>query len=336
MMPAPRISILLPFRNAAPWLQECLESIRTQTYSDYEAILINDHSEDDSFAIARAFSLQDERFKLYKNRGKGLVSANATALEASCGSLITRMDADDVMPPEKLEKLSEPLRQSGPGYLSTALVSFFSAGSLGIGTRFYENWLNERCNMHDHWDWIWRECVIPSPCWMAHRTDLLRVNAFDSEVYPDDYELCFRFYAAGLQLIPVNQVLHWWRQHAQRMSKQHSGFATEAFLRLKWHWFRKRYPAGENRLFVLGHGKKTRLLIRLLEAEGSSFTWLADQPQAVGNIVMGHRLQAAEAHTAEAGDIMLSFLSSIDNHEALYSRLAGMGWAMHQNLLRWC
>ena len=92
----------MPYRNVATTLHEAVDSILGQTFTDYELIAINDHSEDDSHAIMSSWN--DERFRLFDNPGNGLVDAlNFGLTQATC-PWIARMDADDIMHPQKLEK----------------------------------------------------------------------------------------------------------------------------------------------------------------------------------------------------------------------------------------
>lgn len=324
-----RVSVLLPYLNAAPWLEACLFSLQQQSYPDVEFILVNDHSSDDSELIARQFAATDLRFRLFRNQGKGLVEANATALACASGALITRMDADDLMPFHKIAALAHPLLQHGPGHLSTGYVQFFPDAHIGPGTRFYETWLNTRCDANDHWDWIWRECVIPSPCWMAWKTDVQAVQAFNENIYPDDYELAFRFLQAGLKVIPVTEVLHFWRQHASRMSRKHGGFSAEAFTRLKWSWFQRLYADRLQQLFVLGHGKKARFLTGLLADEKIPFTGIQQWDK-----ISRSYLHLPARTTPDS--LIISTLSSIDDYGRTYAALEAGGWSMHRDILRWC
>lgn len=323
-----RISVILPFLNAAPWLHECLQSLQQQQYPDLEFLLINDHSTDDSAAIVQTFAKLDSRFVLLHNPGRGLIAANAYGLSMATGQLVTRMDADDVMLPDKMQALAQPLLQKGPGHITTGYVRFFPDAHIGIGTRFYQNWLNARCDANDHWDWIWRECVIPSPCWMAWLCDVRAVNAYDTPVYPDDYELAFRFYRAGMKVLPVCEVLHHWRQHATRMSRKHGGFSAEAFTALKWSWFRRMHGEPDN-LYIMGHGKKARFLASILNQEKFSFRRIEKWDKA-------SRLYLDLPVKEQAGSIIISTLSSIDNFGSCYDRLESTGWSMHRDILRWC
>ena len=303
--------------------------MQQQEYPDIEFLLINDHSTDASEAIARTFASADRRFVLLQNPGKGLVAANAHGLSMAGGQLITRMDADDIMPPQKMQALAQPLLQAGPGHISTGYVRFFPDEHIGPGTKFYQEWLNARCDANDHWDWIWRECVIPSPCWMAWKSDLLAVNAFNTPVYPDDYELTFRFFHAGLKVLPVREVLHHWRQHAARMSRKHGGFSAEAFAELKWQWFKRRFDVQESPVFLLGQAHKARYIANMLNPTNIPGIRAKDWDRS-------GRLYADLPVKVDPNSIMVSTLSSIDDYSLVYAQLDRLGWTMHKDILRWC
>ena len=89
------ISIITPFHNAAPWLKRCLESVHQQE-GDFEYILVNDHSDDNSRNIAKEYENKDERFFVFDNENiKGVSGARNTGIEHSSSKWITFLDADD-------------------------------------------------------------------------------------------------------------------------------------------------------------------------------------------------------------------------------------------------
>ena len=97
-----KISILTPFKNASKFILETAHSIQAQTHTHWEWILMNDLSEEHEETLLLPL-LTDHRIKLYQNPGNGIVDALRFALEKSTGFYVTRMDADDLMPPHKLE-----------------------------------------------------------------------------------------------------------------------------------------------------------------------------------------------------------------------------------------
>src|SRR5258705_13387894 len=105
----PRVSILLPAFNAAETLPACLRSVRRQTETDWECVIIDDGSTDGTAACARRVTAGDDRVVVVSTPHRGLVGALETGL-ARCRSLIVaRMDADDLMHRDRLARQLAPL-----------------------------------------------------------------------------------------------------------------------------------------------------------------------------------------------------------------------------------
>ena len=75
-MKQPLISILIPFKNTELFLRECINSIINQTYSNWELLIIDDHSTDKSYDLVEDYANKDKRIKLYKNDGSGIIKRN--------------------------------------------------------------------------------------------------------------------------------------------------------------------------------------------------------------------------------------------------------------------
>jgi glycosyltransferase involved in cell wall biosynthesis len=99
---APRVSVLLPVRDGAPFLREALDSVLAQTLSDFELVVVDDGSEDETPAILAA--VEDERLRVLRQERLGLVAALRRAVSEARAPLLARMDADDVSLPERLER----------------------------------------------------------------------------------------------------------------------------------------------------------------------------------------------------------------------------------------
>ena len=108
------ISILVPFKNTSLFLTECLESIFNQTYSNWELIIVDDNSTDNSLSIVRSYAENDSRIKLFKNKGSGIIDALQLAYSKSEGALITRMDSDDIMMENKFIAPSVNIEELDP------------------------------------------------------------------------------------------------------------------------------------------------------------------------------------------------------------------------------
>ena len=104
MSKTPRITILMPVRNGARWLTEAVESVLQQSYADFELLMIDDGSSDDTPRMAAGFEQGDSRVRVLRQNQLGLVAALNRGLSEARGSLIARLDADDVALPRRLER----------------------------------------------------------------------------------------------------------------------------------------------------------------------------------------------------------------------------------------
>ena len=100
MSSSPQISVLLPVHNGMPFLPETLESLRAQTFKDYELIALDDGSTDDTPRYLA--SLSEPRLRVVRLARGGLVAALNFGLQMARASRIARIDADDVALPERL------------------------------------------------------------------------------------------------------------------------------------------------------------------------------------------------------------------------------------------
>ncbi|MSE04388.1 glycosyltransferase [Lactobacillus salivarius] len=100
-----KVSIGVPVYNVAEYLRECLDSIMNQTFKDFEVIMVDDGSTDDSFSICQEYVAKDKRFKLIHQENKGNGGSRNTCLRNMQGEYITWVDSDDRVKTNYLEKL---------------------------------------------------------------------------------------------------------------------------------------------------------------------------------------------------------------------------------------
>lgn len=294
-MKQPLVSILTPFKNTAKFLEDCLESILKQSYTNWELLIIDDHSEDESYAIVEGFAKRDARIKLHKTNGNGIIDALKLAFKHSSGTLVTRMDSDDIMLPNKLDVLVQHLKTHGKHHVAVGLVSYFNANGVGPGYKSYEVWLNTLTKTGRNYDEIYKECVIPSPCWMVYREDLEACGAFNPNIYPEDYDLTFRFYKHGYKCIPCNDVIHKWRDYSTRTSRTHVHYAQNHFTTLKVHHFLDIDYNSSKNLVIWGAGTKGKLMARLFMERNIPFQWICDNPNKIGKAIYGKTLLSFHA-----------------------------------------
>ncbi len=277
----------MPVRNGIPYLQECLNSIINQSYINWELHVVNDHSVDITQEILDRYAELDHRIKPSKNQGYGIIDALNSGYSLSSGKYVTRMDADDIMPEHKLETLHNLLAKESSASVATGLVTYFSADGVKDGYRSYETWLNQLCLDKNHFQYIYKECVIASPAWMMRREHFDSIGGFRSETYPEDYDLCFRMYEHNVKVIPTNIIVHQWRDHGSRTSRNDQNYADNRFLDLKLEYFIKIEVPKYNNFILLGAGKKGKTTAKFLLDNDIKFIWATNNSKKIGINIYG-------------------------------------------------
>lgn len=330
------ISILLPVYNALPYLEECLQSIVNQSEQNWELIAIDDQSTDDSWILLKEFVQKDHRIRCFQTKEKGIIPALRMAFAESKGNLITRMDADDRMPIHKLSRLKTLLLEKGPRHISTGLVKYFSESTLGDGYQRYENWLNQLTLNDRHYEDIYRECVIASPCWMIFREDLINCGAFESNRYPEDYDLCFRFYQAAYKVVRSEEVLHFWRDHANRSSRNDPNYANQQYFNLKTPYFLDLDYDPNRPLILWGAGKKGKILAQQLLNADLSFHWLTNNAKKQGKDIYGVILVSEKMlEKLEAPQFIIA-VAGPDDQAVIQSYFDKMNWKAGKDYFFFC
>jgi len=290
-----KVSVIMAARNTEQYLVECLDSIVDQTYDNWELIAVNDHSTDNTREVIAEYASKDSRIKVFDSKGHKLIPALQEGYRHATGDLINRMDSDDRMPPYKLETLVNEWLKYGKGTIIAGGTSHFvDNGEVGGGFLRYEKWLNEVARKGTYYQEIYKECVIPSHCWIIHRNDFEHAGGFNDEVYPEDYNLCFRFYEAKLKVVGIDKILHYWRDRPDRISRTWDEYKDVRYFPLKLNYFFK-IDRDPNRPLVLwGAGKNGKDLAKELLPVETWFHWVCDNKNKIGKDVYGIVLEGLE------------------------------------------
>ena len=96
----PKLSVIMPVYNTAKYLSRAIDSVLSQTFSDFELILVNDGSKDNSLEICRAYEQKDARVKVIDKENGGAGSARNAGVAASYGEFVAFPDSDDWIEPD--------------------------------------------------------------------------------------------------------------------------------------------------------------------------------------------------------------------------------------------
>lgn len=283
-----RVSILMPCRDAAAHLPGAIDSVRAQSFEDYEVVVVDDGSTDETFGILYTWAQQDGRVRVLQTHGRGLVAALASGLAAARGEIVARMDADDIAEPDRLARQLE-LMESDPRIAACGTgVEYFPPDEVRDGARRYEAWLNSLTSHEEIARDIFVECPIPHPTLMIRRSVLLGVGGYRELGWPEDYDLILRVWAGGYGMAKVDQVLYRWRESPERASRTDERYSSQAFLRLKVHFLLRTLLGGGREAVVWGAGPTGKKLALALQEEGARVAAFIDlDPDKIGQEIHG-------------------------------------------------
>lgn len=285
----PLISVVIPFRNAEATLPECLDSLQGQTEQNFEALLIDDGTEDRSAQIVSERARMDRRLHLLSPGNVGLVQALNIGIGQSQADFIARMDADDIMYPDRLSRQKEFLHAHPHIDLVGCQVKLFPDEAVQEGYKEYVRWQNGCVLPEDIASNMYVESTLAHPSVMIRRGAFDRAGGYREGPFPEDYDLWLRMHEAGHLMAKVPEVLLLWRERPDRTSRVDPRCSEEAFDQL-----RARYLARDPRLqasskiVVWGGGRSTRSRVKLLLEQGVRIhAWVDVDPGRIGMTIWG-------------------------------------------------
>jgi hypothetical protein len=129
---------------------------------------------------------------------------------------------------------------------------------------------------------------------MTHREDLLSCGAFDHDEYPEDYDLCFRFYKQKLTVVSSSLTLHLWRDYPSRTSRTDARYSNQQYFDLKLKYFLELDYDDTRPLIIWGAGRKGKELAKKLNQYQLPFYWLCNNRQKWGVEIYNTKLQNFE------------------------------------------
>ncbi|MFA5021559.1 MAG: glycosyltransferase [Patescibacteria group bacterium] len=220
----PKISVIMPFYNAKDFLAQAVESILNQTFADFELIIINDASTDNSEQIIQPF-LADKRIVYVKNdKNQGIVNNLNYGLKIAKAEIIARMDGDDVSLPTRLEEQFQFLLENHNIAAVGSFVKIIDENSQEI---------DQRTKPIDP-QVIKNNLIIYSPlvhpATMFRKSIILQVGGYRNQyLYVEDIDLWYRLVYSGFKISNVSKFLLGYRYHKNSTANQAKANAKRAF-----------------------------------------------------------------------------------------------------------
>jgi len=204
----PEVTVIMPVFNAAPFVGRAIESILNQTYKDFELLILNDGSTDNSLQIIKSF--HDERIKLINNEANiGIIKTRNKGLALSTGKYIAMMDADDISLPSRLQKQVDFLNEHlNVAVLATKLILIDENGEeQGYWPEDYNTSTVEQIkNMLPESNCIGQPTVMM-------RADIVKPIGYANFLHNEDWGLWLDLISKGYTIAKLNEILLQYRVH---------------------------------------------------------------------------------------------------------------------------
>ena len=208
-MPMPKVSVLMPvYKTKEEYLRAAIESILTQTFTDFEFLILDDCPEDDRGAVVRSY--KDKRIKYFKNnKNLGISASRNKLINMAKGEYLAVFDHDDISLPERLTREAAYLDEHP---------------ETGVVASQVKNIIKQHASKNPADDAdiklaLMRNCVIPHPASMIRKSVLTENNIYYEERFSPAED-----YALWCRLIPytkfhnLDEVLFWYRDHQENTS----------------------------------------------------------------------------------------------------------------------
>lgn len=224
-----KISVIMGIYNCEETLSEAVDSILAQTYTNWELIMCDDGSVDNTFELAKSYKdkYPDKIILIRNTKNLGLNQTLNNCLKLATGDYIARMDGDDISAPNRFEE-EVLFLDSNPEYsiVSTPMIYFDENGEWGQGTAIEKP---------TKFDFVAGTPFCHSPCMV--RTEAYKaVNGYSTDkrtLRAEDYDLWFRLYALGYKGYNIQTPLYKMRDDAKAYSRRKFKYAkNEAYVRL--------------------------------------------------------------------------------------------------------
>ena len=323
---AARVTVLLPVRNGAATVGAALESLSAQTLANFDVVVVDDGSTDDTAAIVRAWigrfgagpapteaathcanaarqarppSPLARRGRLIQTPPDGIVPALQRGLAEVRTPYTARMDGDDVSRPERLAAQLAHLEKHPEMAGCGTQVRLVPPSAVTERATQYANWLNGLTGWSAVKRDIFVECPLAHPTFMFRTSVLRGLGGYRDRGWPEDYDLLLRLWRAGHRFAALPRVLLDWTESEGRTSRTHPAYSQGALRRCRVHHLRRSLLAGRRGVVVWGAGPTGKALAKEFGAQGVPILGFVDvDPRKIGQEIHGVPVRAS----ADVGD----------------------------------
>ncbi|MBW3597084.1 MAG: glycosyltransferase [Planctomycetes bacterium] len=336
-MPArPEVSVVLPVRNGAVSVAAAVASVRAQTFSDWELLVVDDGSRDETAAVVSAAAQRDRRIRLLRRPPRGIAEALIFGCAAARGEFIARMDADDWMAPQRLELQSRFLKQHPQTGLVSCRVVYGGDPAVTPGYAEHVAWLNSLDTAESIALRRFVDSPVAHPSVMFRRSVMERLGGYRAGDFPEDYELWLRWHEAGVRFAKAPEELLVWNDPPTRLSRTDPRYRVEAFYQLKCEYLARwlKAEAPRRQVWLWGAGRITRLRFRGLERHGVRIAGYIDiDPAKAGRVLDGRPIVLPRDLPPREDSFILAGVGVRGARDLIVGQLLDKGWREAEDFL---
>lgn len=202
------ISVIIPAYNAQAYLRECLESVLAQSFSDWEAIIVNDGSTDSTCDIAAGFTERDSRFRLVSTPNGGLSSARNAGIAVARGQWLTYLDSDDTLYPDALAKLMAAA--SAAENIDIVVAGLSRSRDIAAATDGRVEIMSGLSALEQG---LYQRSVTTSACAKLFRRGVVEDIRFPDGLYYEDLLYCVETLRRSAQVAVIGDVIYYYRDN---------------------------------------------------------------------------------------------------------------------------
>lgn len=326
------ISVILPFHNARLTIVNAIQSILHQTYEDFELLIINNNSTDLSKDISIEFASKDTRIKLLSETQQGVVFAANTGMKAAKGQYITRMDADDIAHPERLERQLNHLISHPDIAISATQVHYKTANEDLNDFSHFIDWSNKLTSWNDIYQNRFVEFPVVNPTLMFRRFLLEEVGYLKEGGFPEDYEWFLRAIDKGFKIEKLPLPLLDWHDSSSRLTRTDPRYKSDAFFRIKTEYLAKHLKnINQTKVWIWGAGKLGLKRSQLLLNHGIEILGYIDIKK--GKQLNGFSCVHFEDIQIETQPFIISYITNRNKRDEVRSFLESKGYQESENYI---
>lgn len=324
----------MPVYNGAQTIRNAIDSLISQTFRDFEVVVFDDGSEDESRAIVREAMSRDPRIRLVGTTRVGLVEALRRGAEASRGEFLARMDADDISHPERLAEQMKLFHANSDLAVVGTHIECFPRERIAGGMEQYERWLNSLSSPEEIRNAMFIESPFCHPTVVMRKSAYQKVGGYLDDGCPEDYGLWLRFDRHGMKMAKVPRVLFSWRESGDRLTRTDSRYNRDKFMELKLSNLVRGPLSTRKSVVIWGAGKEGRRWqkeLRLLGIETQCF--IDVDPRKIASGVRGISVYGPELLSRQRVPLILAAVGSRGIRDRIRSFLVASGFEERRHFI---